>query len=146
VKLVKEAWKVSFARVEMNRKAVLHRGWGPKALNMNVLKNPEIMATVPNVSKDLMGRSQGLNSKMPATELNINEGLAGTLVNRIVLESNKYAAERGSCISEITRKQKETALKNWKTMRSDVLLVYLQALRNLVLAWIFLNASDIARK
>jgi hypothetical protein len=54
VKLVKEAWKVSFARVEMNRKAVLHRGWGPKALNMNVLKNPEIMATVPNVSKDLM--------------------------------------------------------------------------------------------
>jgi hypothetical protein len=83
---------------------------------------------------------------MPPTELNINEGLAGTLVHRIVLESNKYAAERGSSISEITRKQKETALKNWKTMRSDVLLVYLQALRNLVLAWIFLNASDIARK
>ncbi len=143
MKLVKEAWKVSFARVEMNQKAVLHRGWGPKALNMNVLKNPEIMATMPNVSKVLMGRSQGLDSKMPATELNINEGLAGTLVNRIVLESNKYAAERGSSISEITRKQKETALKNWKTMRSAVLLVYLQALRNLVLAWIFLSASDI---
>jgi hypothetical protein len=110
VKLVKEAWKVSFARVEMNRKAVLHRGWGPKALNMNVLKNPEIMATVPNVSKDLMGRSQGLNSKMPATELNINEGLAGTLVNRIVLESNKYAAERVSSISE-------EALYCWSTCK-----------------------------
>ena len=33
VKLVKDAWNVSFARVETNRKAVLHRGWGPKALN-----------------------------------------------------------------------------------------------------------------
>ena len=39
VKLVKNAWKVSFARVETNQKAVLHRGWGPKALNMNVLRN-----------------------------------------------------------------------------------------------------------
>jgi hypothetical protein len=102
---------VSFARVEMNWKAVLHRGWGPKALNMNVLKNPEIMATMPDVSKNLMGRLQGLDSKMPPTELNINEGLAGTLIDHIVLESNKYAAERGSTISEITRKQKETDLK-----------------------------------
>jgi hypothetical protein len=48
---------------------------------------------------------------MPPTELNINEGLAGTLVHRIVLESNKYAAERGISISEITRKRKEMALK-----------------------------------
>ncbi len=111
MKLVKKAWKVSFSRVETNWKAVLHRGWGPKALNMNVLKNPEIMATMPDACKNLMGGSQGLDSKMPPTELNINEGLAGTLVDRIILESNKYAAERGSSISDITRKWKETALK-----------------------------------
>jgi hypothetical protein len=61
--LVKEAWKVRLARVEMKRKAVLHRGWGPKALNMSILRNPEIMPLMPNVSKDLMGRSQGLDSK-----------------------------------------------------------------------------------
>jgi hypothetical protein len=54
VKLVKEAWKVSFARVEMNWKAVPYRELGPKALNMNVLRNPEIMASMPGVSKDLM--------------------------------------------------------------------------------------------
>ena len=112
VKLVKNAWKVSFARVETNQKAVLHRGWGPKALNMNVLRNPEILAIMPNATKDLMGRSQGLDSKITPTDLNINEGLAGTLVDRIVLESNKYATERGSSIAEITRKQKETALKS----------------------------------
>jgi hypothetical protein len=137
VKLVKEAWKWSFPRLEMNQKAALHRGWGPKALNMNVLMNPEIMALAPNASKDLMERSQDLDSKMSPTELSISVGLAGTLVNRIVLESNKYAAERG---------RKETALKNWKTMTSAVLLVYLQVLGNLVLAWMFLSSSNIARK
>jgi hypothetical protein len=108
VKLVKNAWKVSF---ETNRKAVLHRGWGPKALNMNVLRNPEILATKPNSTKDLTGTSQGLTSKITPMDLNINEGLVGTLVDCIVLESNKYATERGSSIAEITRKQKETALK-----------------------------------
>jgi hypothetical protein len=96
VRLVKNAWKVSFARVETNQKAVLYRGWGPKALNMNVLRSPEILATKPNSTKDLMGTSQGLNSKITLTDLNINKGLAGILGDCIVLESNKYATERGS--------------------------------------------------
>jgi hypothetical protein len=43
---------------------VLHQGWGPKALNMNVLRNPEILATMPNVTKDLMGWLPGLNIKI----------------------------------------------------------------------------------
>jgi hypothetical protein len=110
VKLVK-AWKVSFARVETNQKAVLHQGWGPKALNMNFLRNPEILATMPNMTKDLMGRLLGLNSKMIPMDLNIHEGLAGTLVDSIVLESNKYATERGDSIAKITRKRKDSALK-----------------------------------
>jgi hypothetical protein len=74
-------------------------------------KEPEILTTKPNSKKDLMGTSQDLTSKITPTDLNINEGLAGTLVDRIVLESNKYAAERGGSIAEITRKRKETALK-----------------------------------
>jgi hypothetical protein len=77
---------------------------------------------------------------MPPTESNINKGLAATM-----LESNTYAAERGSNISEITRKWKETALKKWKTMRSAVLLVYLQVLGNLVLAWKLLSMSNMLK-
>jgi hypothetical protein len=42
VKLVKDAWKDSFAQVESNKKAILHRGWGPKSLNYNVLLHPKI--------------------------------------------------------------------------------------------------------
>jgi len=78
---------------------------------MNVLRNPEIFATKPNSTKDLMGTSQGLNSKITPTDLNINKGLAGTLVDHIVLESKRYATERRNSIAKITRKQKETALK-----------------------------------
>jgi hypothetical protein len=48
VKLVKDAWKISFARVETNKKSVLHRGWGPKALNYNALFHPEIVLSNPN--------------------------------------------------------------------------------------------------
>ncbi len=40
VKLVKECWIISFAQVHTNCKAVLQRGWGPKALNYNVLLHP----------------------------------------------------------------------------------------------------------
>jgi hypothetical protein len=29
VKLVKDAWRVSFAQVKTNCKAILQRGWGP---------------------------------------------------------------------------------------------------------------------
>jgi hypothetical protein len=48
VKLIKDSWKDSFARVETNKKAVLHRGWGPKELNYNVLLYPEIASSNPN--------------------------------------------------------------------------------------------------
>jgi hypothetical protein len=40
VKLVKEAWAVSFAHEETNRKAILNRGWGSKALNYKCLTPP----------------------------------------------------------------------------------------------------------
>jgi hypothetical protein len=111
VKLVKNAWNVSFARVETNRKAVLHRGWGPKALNMNVLKHKEIMGTKPSDAAESNGTSQRISTTMLPSQLNITEGLAGTLIDTIVLESTKNAATKGSNIADITRKRKETALK-----------------------------------
>jgi hypothetical protein len=131
VKLVREAWKVGFSRVETNWKAVLHRGWGPKALNMNVLRNPEIKALMPNVSIDLMGRSQGLNSKMLPTELNITEGLQVLWLTTLCLEATNML-------------QKEVVF--FLRSESGKRLPYLQVLGNLVLAWMFLSASNIARK
>ncbi len=59
VKLVKEAWAVSFARVLTNRKAVLHRGWGPKSLNYNALLNSEV---APSELKDDNAPDQSLST------------------------------------------------------------------------------------
>jgi hypothetical protein len=116
VKLVKDSWKVSFARVDTNQQAVLHRGWGPKALNMNVLLHHKIVASKPSAkesqSENSSGTSDGLSSILSLSELNISEGLAGTLVDRIILESNREAALRGSNTAEITKKHKETVAKH----------------------------------
>ncbi len=53
VNLVKDSWKDSFARAETNKKAVLHRGWGPKVVNYNVLLHPEIASSNPNLNGEM---------------------------------------------------------------------------------------------
>jgi hypothetical protein len=47
VKLVKDTWIVSISCTETNRKAVLYRGWGPRALNFYVLLHPKILSSRP---------------------------------------------------------------------------------------------------
>jgi hypothetical protein len=89
VKLVKGASAKSFARVETNQSAVLHRGWGPKVLNMNVLLHPEIVATKHLTSKNSCTTFNGPSSLLLPSELNISEGLAGTLVDHIVLKATE---------------------------------------------------------
>jgi hypothetical protein len=71
--------------------------------------------------------------------MNIPEVLVDTPVDHIVLESNRD-------VTEITKKQKETAAKIWRTMTSIALLVCLLVLGGLVLAKIFLSTIDIARR
>jgi hypothetical protein len=112
VKLVKDSWNLSFARVNTNKKAVLHRGWGPRALNKNVLLLPEILATKPSSTEEETKTSNDLSSSLPPSELNLSQGLAGTLVERIVVESNREAHLRGSNIIDIRKKRHETAKKN----------------------------------
>ena len=86
VKLVKEAWSVSFDRVETNQKAVLERGSGPKALNYNVLCHPEISSSKPE-GDDNGEEKKGLMSALPPSELNLTDGLSGTLEEQIVLRA-----------------------------------------------------------
>jgi hypothetical protein len=70
VKLVKDSWKDSFARVETNKKAILHRGWGPKALNYNVLLHPEIASTNPNLNGEMKKNQKPLLKSVSVSELN----------------------------------------------------------------------------
>jgi hypothetical protein len=65
---VKDAWIVSFARVNTNKKAVMQRGWGAKALNYNVLLHEEIAPSNPNRNPPA---SDKLKTNDPADELNL---------------------------------------------------------------------------
>jgi hypothetical protein len=108
VKLVKEAWHVSFAREETNRKAVLQRGWGPRALNYNVLLHPEILPSKPkNSGQPIMEYS--VISSLPATHLNLSNGLTGTLIDRIMIEKNKESRMNPA---EAREKRRATAKKS----------------------------------
>jgi hypothetical protein len=44
VPIVNNAWKQSFARVQLNQHAILRCGWQP--LNRGLLKNPEVLKTL----------------------------------------------------------------------------------------------------
>jgi hypothetical protein len=101
VKLVKEAWAVSFARVITNRRAVLHIGWRPKALNFNVLLNSKILPSKPK-DGNAPDKSLSTSSKIDPSCLNLSEGLAGTLIEQIVMPDNKEAKTNGTNLAEIT--------------------------------------------
>jgi len=112
VGLVRKAWNASFAREETNRKAVVHRGWGPRPLNYNALTHPEILATKPGYSNGSVLNS--LNTDVKPEELNFGSGLAATLVEKIVLHKNKEGACSGENALEKLRKRKATAEENLK--------------------------------
>jgi hypothetical protein len=76
VGLVGCAWEQSFARVQCNLKAISWHGWGP--LNYNLLQHPEI-----NLKKDKVYFK--LHSNIDVSDLNVSEGLAGSLTEKIVL-------------------------------------------------------------
>jgi hypothetical protein len=109
VKLVKEAWAASFSRVLTNRKAILHRGWGPRALNFNILLHPDIYSSKPEEETETVQKVSGLKTDLDAGEINVTEGIAGTLIERIMLQREKEARTKGANVNKITAKCHATA-------------------------------------
>jgi hypothetical protein len=105
VGLVAKEWKASFARTETNRKAISDRGWGPRALNYQVLLHPEILSSKP-------GQKQSLalpDLQVCPDELNLSGGIAATLIDHIVIHKNKESSISGKGAFERMRKRKETS-------------------------------------
>jgi hypothetical protein len=109
VKLVKEAWAVSFAHEETIGWAVLNRGWGPKALNYNVLLHPEILVSKPK-DGTLPQQKAIVTSKLSAAKLNLSRWPGRTPIDHIVLEKNKDSWD--VTLAEIREKPQWT----WKGM------------------------------
>jgi hypothetical protein len=107
VGLVNQAWKFSFARTEQNQTATGSRGWGPRALAYNALLHPEILTS--KSSNGAEGPISQLDSAVDPEQLNLTEGIASTLVDRIVMYKNREAHLNGDGAEEMRRKRKATA-------------------------------------
>jgi hypothetical protein len=121
--LVQKAWKASFIRDETNRKAIVNRGWEPKALNYNALIHPEILATKPGHSK----LSVCMKTEVEPVDLNLTSVLAATLVEKIVLHKNKEGACSRESAAEKLRKPKATAKENLKAQDKRIMAGLLAA-------------------
>jgi len=84
VGIVHHAWNQSFAKVEGNKKAIAERGWAP--LTYNLLDHPELQRTKNNHAVANAYKMCLLSGWMCAdpAELNLDCGLAGTLMDKIV--------------------------------------------------------------
>lgn len=100
--IVFQAWADSFARVATNRKAIAERGWGP--LNYNCNLHITAAGVRPEV-QDLNERDRVLN------QLNLTQGLAGSLIDVIVDARIRDDARNGVNCEEIRQKRIATALE-----------------------------------
>jgi hypothetical protein len=121
--IVRQAWASSFARIDNNKKAIAERGWGP--MNFNCLLHPEIEATRhqgelgSGNSNRRIGhqdsRGEAIPSEpsqhVPAAELNLSQGLAGSLIDSILEARICDDARNGVNRKENRLKRVETALE-----------------------------------
>ena len=76
-------------------------------MNYNALCHPEVLASKPDNKKKT--EVDLLDFKVAPDNLNLTEGLAGTLVEKIVIHKSKEAELTGSNAVEQMRKRKATA-------------------------------------
>jgi hypothetical protein len=95
-----------FKKVETNRKAVLTRGWGPKTVCYNNILHKEIIATKQSCKVPSTGQ---LITNITPSDLNENEGLAGTLIEFICLKYTEVARQIGQTAEERKKKCQESA-------------------------------------
>ncbi len=126
--LLGQAWAISFARVENNKKAIAERGWGP--LIFNCLLHPEIVSTQhrgglggcsngghqdirtegPPLVPEPDNKQMQLEEAAPP-QLNLLQGLAGSLIDTILDKRLRDDARNGVNREENHQKQIQTALE-----------------------------------
>jgi len=105
VDLVARAWELSFARVDTNLNAIAEKGWGP--LNYNTLLHDEIQLTA--VSAIQTELNAAISTITPAG-LNLNKGITGTLLDKVIEFRNKEDSRNGINLDQMGRQWKESAL------------------------------------
>jgi hypothetical protein len=105
-----------------NIKAITTRSWGPRALNYAALTHPEILTSKPGYCSSTLQLST-LASTVKPEELNLSQGLAGTLVDKIYIHKAKEAQLSGNNAIEAVRKRKATAEEHLRSHYEHVTAV-----------------------
>jgi len=94
--IMNEAWSKSFAHVLTNLKAIAECSWGP--LNYNCLTNPEIQPKTTQQGNDQNNIVVSAHLPAPVAppeQLNLMNGVAGTLIDKIIDLTNQDQAQTG---------------------------------------------------
>ncbi len=83
-------------------------------MNFNALLHPEVLTSKPGYSTEQKGVDE-LDSQVAPEELNLSEGLVGSLVDKIYVHKAKEAENGGSNAVEWMRKRKATAEENLRS-------------------------------
>ena len=89
IPLVNQAWSLSFARVELNKKAIAERGWGP--LNRNLLLYKEVQHTMTKQERESFIGT--LHNNPPLISVDINSDNS-TAVSDLSNVSQKFLNSR----------------------------------------------------
>jgi len=126
--LVNRAWNKSFARRELTAKAVAMRGWNP--LNRGILTHPEVVRTKvePTDASNATQQEAVVDGSTASTEssflpqVNITEGFAGTVVDRLVQHRlrNDGRERRSQMLQAGTRIEHE--MQNAKRLTSGIMV------------------------
>ena len=96
VLIIREAWKKSFAWVRTNIKAVAEWGWG--LLNFNCLMHPELQMTTSQ--QGTQGTWARAETVVAPQQLNLNDSMAGTLIDKVVEYKNWEWEQTGNDAAE----------------------------------------------
>jgi len=82
VTIVSAAWEKSFSIVKNNHTVISECGWGP--LNYFLLDHPEIASSTMTTEASASQEALSGTVTIAIEELNMQEGIAGTLINKLV--------------------------------------------------------------
>ena len=114
VTIVSAAWEKSFSIVKNNHTVISECGWGP--LNYVLLDHPEIasstMTTEASVSQEALSGTVTIANE----ELNMQEGITGTLINKLVdMKNHEQACDTDADLH--TAQRISTMKENLKTTK-----------------------------
>ena len=100
--IMSAAWEKSFSIVKNNHTVISECGWGP--LNYFLLDHPEIASSTMTTEASASQEALSGTVTIAIEELNMQEGIAGTLINKLVdMKNHEWAHDTDANLHTVRR-------------------------------------------